>query len=61
MSKITANSVLEMLILAELHEAKTLKSACLGFIKCNFAIICEQDSWKEMKASATRQMNSLSL
>ena len=55
-SKITANSVLEIFILAELHEAKTLKKACLGFIKCNFAIICELDSWKELKASATHQI-----
>ena len=55
-SKITANSVLEILILAELHETNILKKACLGFIKCNFAVICEQDSWKELKASATHHM-----
>ena len=55
-SKITADSVLEVLILAELHQAKTLRKACLGFIKCNFAIICELDSWKELKASATHQI-----
>ena len=51
MSKITAKSVLEMLILAELHEAKSLKKACLGFIKCNFARICELDSWNNMKTT----------
>ena len=55
-SKITVRCILEMLILAELHEAKTLKKACLGFIKCNFAVICELDSWKELKASSTHQM-----
>ena len=55
MSNITANSVLKILILAESYQAKTLKKACLGFIKCNFAIIYELDSWKELKASATHQ------
>ena len=55
MSKITANSVLEILILAELHEAKTLKNVCLGFIKCNYACMSELDSWKDMKASASHQ------
>ena len=54
-SKITANSVLEMLILAELHETETLKNACLGFIKCNYASISKLDSWKDMKASASHQ------
>ena len=55
-SKITTDSVLEILILAVLHETKTLKNACLFFIKCNFAIICELDSWKDLKASATHQI-----
>ena len=55
-SKITANSVLEILILAELHQAKTLKKACLGFIKCNFTSICKLDSWIELKSSATHQI-----
>ena len=54
-SKITAKSVLEMLILAELHKTETLKNACLGFIKCNFAHISKLDSWKDMKASASHQ------
>ena len=52
-SKITADSVLEILILAELHESITLKKACLSFIKCNFAHISKLDSWKDMKASAS--------
>ena len=55
-SKITADSVLEMLILAELHQAKTLRKACLGFIKCNFTRICKLDSWIELKSSATHQI-----
>ena len=54
-TKITANSVLEIFILADLYRAKTLKKACLGFIKCNFAVICELNSWKALKASATHQ------
>ena len=54
-TKITVRSVLEMLILAELHESKTLKKACLGFIKCNFAHISKLDSWTYMKASASHQ------
>ena len=54
-SKITADSVLEMLILAELHKTETLKNACMGFIKCNFTSMSELDSWKDMKASASHQ------
>ena len=50
-SKITVNSVFEILTLAELHQAKTLKKACLGFIKFNFTSICELDSWKDMKTT----------
>ena len=50
-SKITADSVFEILTFAELHQAKTLKKACLGFIKCNFTSICELDSWKDMKTT----------
>ena len=52
MSKITAKSVLEILILAGLHEAaKSLKKACLCFIKSNFSHICELDSWNNMKTT----------
>ena len=54
-SKITVRSVLEMLILAELHKSKTLKKACLGFIKCNFAHVSKLDNWTYMKASASHQ------
>ena len=54
-SKIAVRSVLEMLILAELHKSKILKKACLGFIKCNFAHISKLDNWTYMKASASHQ------
>ena len=57
-SKITVDSVFKILIHAELHRAKILKNACLSFIKCNFARICELDSWNDMKTtnSPTHQM-----
>ena len=52
-ARVGAGNAIEMLLLAEIHQAETLKRACLEFIKSSFGRVYESDGWKDLRSKST--------
>lgn len=52
-SRLGAANAIEMFIFAEMHQAMTLKTACLECIKNNFDRVYKSDGWQDLKSKST--------
>ena len=48
-SEVTVASVMELLVLADLHNASRLKRACFNVVQHNSAEVHQTSQWKQLK------------
>ena len=53
-SEIKISNVIELLILADMHNAEHLKEACLNYFRHNSASVRSTSQWKELKKNCDR-------
>ena len=54
MLEMSVENVMELLILADMHNSSYLKKACLNYIYCNSASVRSTSQWKELKKNCDR-------
>ena len=59
--KLTVDNAITTHILADIHNAKTLRQVCLHFISCCSSEVMKSDSWKELKSMEKEHLYLLEL